>query len=195
MLFHEMNHWYHYLRHPNRFAEESNYYDTGRRLNGNQTSAVAVELNTVNEDAAALGIYYWNGLLAAGDPRLAVSEKAWKSPLPIGGAMVYRVSFEEMRNILGVPINGIANRLNGDEISENLYRMCIGEPLRYGYWQSPSQSSTCYEDSRVIDRVVESCTAYKEHYNCIPISLGKVDYEWRNASNEHGLGNFRIFFR
>ncbi len=191
MLFHEMNHWYHHLRHPNRFAEESNCYGIGRRLDGNPTPGNG-NLGTVSANAADLGAYYWQVLLA-GDPQLAISEEAWKNPLSIGGATVYRVPFEEMRNILGVPINGIANKLNGDEISENLYRMCIGVPLRYGYWQSPTLSSTCYEDSRVIDKVVKSCTSYKEHYNCIPISLGKVDYEWGNASNQQGLGNFRIF--
>ena len=96
------------------------------------------------------------------------------------------MAFEEIRNILGAPAN-VEDRRHGDELSENLYRMCIGMPLRYGYL-----SAKYYEEKRVIDRVIKSCTSYKAYYKCMAVAPGNVGYEWNNQDNEQGIGNFKI---
>jgi hypothetical protein len=200
-IFHEMGHWYHLLRDPNRYAEESNCYAMGRRLDGTATHAVIGAIpGATAATAANISQHYWAGLLGV-DPNLAISEEIWKNPtscnLTAGGTTtVDRVPFEEMRNILGVPIPigaipPVANTHNGDDLCENLYRTCVGIPLRYGYFTPITLSPTCYEDSRVIEKVIDSCASQSCYYKCIPIASGNVDFDWNGG--RAGLGNFRIF--
>lgn len=164
-LFHEMNHWYHFLRDIVRFDIEYNQHRHG--------------FNSANQ-AARIVQHYWNGV-AGGSA--AISGENWEAD---NG---HRIDFEEIRNILGVSdVAAIAGTISGDDLSENLYRMCIGVPLRLGY-----SDRTYYEDNLVINRVVESCTSYREYYNCIPKALGEVDFAHGNNNNRLGLGNCRVF--
>jgi hypothetical protein len=76
----------------------------------------------------AVGNYYWNipAVGFADTNKVLVSESKW--------GLQSRANYEEIRNILAVPVPGaIANTLNGDDLSENLYRMYTGRPLRLGH--------------------------------------------------------------
>lgn len=118
-LFHEMTHWYHYLRDPRRYGDEC-------------------EANNLQQHC--LGTYYWSEL---GDQpewneeRRKISETYW-------------TNFEEIRTILGAtnPITNNGYR-EGDDLSENLYRMCVGYPIRFGHSNVPF-----YEDVRVINKAI-----------------------------------------
>lgn len=62
--------------------------------------------------------------------------------------------------------------LEGDDLSENLYRLCIGEPLRYGY------TSENIEKTDAIKIVIEKCKAVANNGNYRvkneAVSLGKL---------------------
>lgn len=139
-LFHEMLHWYHHLRNVDRMNKEA-----GR-------------VTKPHFHTHFLGKYYWGGLNSCANEwrgRL-VSEQPWLAFSVIFGPADY-VNFEELRTVLGVTYRGSIdqyqqNYLQGDDLSENLYRMCIGIPLRFGYGRD-----CFYEDTKVIDRVVNSC--------------------------------------
>lgn len=105
-LFHELIHWFHYLRDPNRVLQDKN-------------------LNDKHFEDNVLSRYYFNAS-AANDTGKTVSESIWHAK--------GKLSFEEMRTILGASPNlGQENYKQGDDLSENLYRKNIGIPLRYGY--------------------------------------------------------------
>ena len=66
--------------------------------------------------------------------------------------MPSHINFEEMRTLLGMPHNILdAEYLNGDDLSENLYRSCKGMLLRFGY-----NGDNFYEDRKVINRVINA---------------------------------------
>lgn len=67
-----------------------------------------------------------------------------------------KIACEEIRNILGKQRNvtnnpGLTNNsyFEGDDLSENLYRACLGKPLRFGH-----DTKDFYEDNKVIDAVI-----------------------------------------
>ena len=60
---------------------------------------------------------------------------------------VYRVNFEEMLTIVGLPVDQCGYK-PGDELSENLYRAEKGVPLRFGH-----KMFTYYESKKVYDNV------------------------------------------
>jgi hypothetical protein len=128
-----MIHWFHHLINPVRNYSEVN---TNRTLHFNNT---------------IISQYYWHGidccLLAWNAGNENNYAHIWSSSVPA------HLDFEEMRTVLGMPYNSnTANYLNGDDLSENLYRMCRGLPLRFGYI-----GQSFYEDRKVIDRVVNAC--------------------------------------
>ncbi len=71
---------------------------------------------------------------------------------------VYRVNFEEMLTIAGLPIDAEGYE-PGDELSENLYRAEKGLPLRFGH-----RMFTYYESSKVHEKVKK----------CVVINLKKI---------------------
>jgi hypothetical protein len=160
-LFHEMCHWYRSLRDPLRKRNEKNYQVNIRRFNGAATApdlTTIVVRDVVPIESSSIGEYYYSGL---GWDNMKESEKKWGKDS--------RANYEEIRNILGVPVpqeGGSSVVIHGDDLSENLYRMCVGAPLRFGH----TGHSPYYEDSRVIDKVVKSCTLQKAHSNCIVFS-------------------------
>lgn len=164
-LFHEMNHWFHALRNIDRLGKEQN------------RNIIPYGFNSGNA-AARLGAYYWN---LGGWVNMNVSQSKWGRP-----------NYEEIRNILGVPVfvgvaNPIVGTINGDDISENLYRICIGLPLRIGHVDN---GLSFYEDSRVVDRIIESCTLQKAYYNCISRPAGRVDFAYGGGVRGLGSGIF-----
>jgi hypothetical protein len=193
-LFHEMNHWYHYLRHPNRYSDESNDHQTGVHINGVDTAVALVGLNAAALPAAAhvLGEYYWGNLGGWGN--IDISEAKWQILIDNGAGIVERrVDFEELRNILGVGDAAMLGALggvfyNGDDLSENLYRICISMPLRFGY-----VLSEYYEDSRVIDRVISCCNLWKRYYYFSPRIMSNVRFGYDNPQNRQGIGRCKIY--
>ncbi|MDR0580941.1 MAG: hypothetical protein LBG04_02390 [Holosporaceae bacterium] len=139
-IFREMLHWFHFLRHPLRFyIEADKIYDT-----------VALnEIRIIDGITVDLGSIYFGSL--RGDD-LKNSERHWDG-LNSEGKRLFKM--EEIRNILGnIRKDGNASFLEGDDLSENLYRLCIGLLLRYGHNNS---CKTEHED--VINVVKSVCDA------------------------------------
>jgi hypothetical protein len=135
-LFHEMLHWFHSLIDYNRATDERNQ---------------SKQFKLSDRD---IGKYYWGDLLQ-GNPD-DISSQISRSEIPWYNGHV--CDFEEMRTILGFP-EGLPGYLNGDDLSENLYRTEQGFPLRFGY------SGFCFfEDKKVIDKVV-GCATLTEKYS------------------------------
>jgi hypothetical protein len=165
-LIHEMIHWFHELRYPHRKIIEDNSDPNNELFLGNYF----------------LGAYYWsfcykespNLINVKNDLRVLGSQLNWNhvnNPT---------VSFEEMRTILGVPTD--IHYVNGDDIAENLYRACISTPLRYGH-----ANNVGYEDSRVIDKIIEVCTNNLRHYGLHPQNI-RLNNEDPVAPTRGGLG-------
>lgn len=132
-MFHEMVHWFHHLRNPNRNYIEINF-DRSRHFNN-----------------VSLSQYYWKNIDYCCNSWNSTKEqnyaRVWSTGMPS------HLNFEEMRTLLGMPHSSLdQDYLNGDDLSENLYRICKGLLLRFGY------TGDCfYEDRKVIDRVINSC--------------------------------------
>ena len=188
-LFHEMIHWFHWLRQPERFNQESAGYpivfEEGleRLINLHETN--------INE---TLGGYFWGNLDGAN------SQDRWKvSAIPwlheSRNHKIFWVNFEEIRAILGAPTEEqyrakvIKNEyhedhyyyLNGDDLSENKYRVSLKKKIRFGHGDQ-----AFYEDKNVIELVKAVSGADNE--NLIDQNL---DQKNENNSRE-GLGNFLI---
>jgi hypothetical protein len=164
-LFHEMLHWYHRLRTPQRQIDEENI---GQPL-------VDRDLHL---DDYSLGQYYWANIEMQPDQR-TISEYAWRfNPTP-------NASFEEMRTILGV-YSDIEEYKEGDDISENLYRKNKGIPLRYGHIIA---KNGFYEDNRIIDKVNSVCDSAYKHYET---ASGNVQYLHNVGGSRRGVGYFCI---
>lgn len=134
-LFHEMIHWYHCLRDIKRIIIENTAHNGLVNLHG--TNVVK------NTNEVPFANHYWPGH----------SSVDWKgSALPwvgkFGDCLV--VNFEEIRTILGVPMNCPAYK-NGDDLSENLYRSCCKQPLRFGH-----SRSAFFEDRDVVSKVQQA---------------------------------------
>ena len=169
-IFHEMIHWYHWLRNAVRFNKESdNIY--GIRL-----------------DCALLSKHYWGKVVDKNDNnmeiRMLISEKNWKNTFDL-------VDFEEIRAILGAPA-AIQGFLNGDELSENLYRAHIGQPLRFGHG-----SRGFYEDNKVTDEVLNTVTLYScmlgEKFNKNNLRCEGDEVGFQHNEGRVGLGECRVW--
>ena len=175
-LFHEMNHWYHALRDIQRLLNENNMSVWGGKRHFNNTVTGG---NAVPAGSEAIGAYYWGGL----DPawtNMYVTEQKWSE------------NYEEIRNILGVPIqpgivHPVAGTINGDDLSENLYRMCKGEPLRLGHAYN---GWDFFEDSRVVDKIINTCFIQRQNYNCINRQGNMTDRLYSSALRGLGSGRF-----
>jgi hypothetical protein len=117
-IFHEMLHWFHLLRHTERYRVESDMPEDLR---------INVQHDGDNGIKLYLGAMYLGTLR---DKDLDNSEKYW-CDFNDAGKRCFRI--EEMRTILGSCRDIDSFFIEGDDLSENLYRLCIGEPLRYGW--------------------------------------------------------------
>jgi hypothetical protein len=165
-LFHEMTHWYHTLRDPKRKNKEVADFDDD-------------DLNLRNYH---LGAYYWSGLdnciTKWGADRMIISQNGWGN-------------FEEMRTILGVPYGGSVHQYTGgdniykegDDLSENLYRVCIGSPIRFGH-----SRNDFYEDRKVINKVINAVN--ESHMFYIKGYIAPVS-PFNNPNRRNGLGDCR----
>lgn len=182
-LFHEMVHWFHVLRHPERHSKERVAF---------KVPAISLHDTATRE---TIGGYFWGGIDNNNTNSWKVSATPWLG-YSINNSYV---NFEEIRTILGAPTVAqyrvvVPNNplhpnpyifLNGDDLSENKYRVSVNAKLRFGHSGQPF-----YEDNSVIQKVI-----------VISGSVGGdivnlVDY---NAINDEcrpeckiGLGNFRV---
>lgn len=128
-IFHELCHWFHFLRNPNRYLLERTAWNNTVLINGETYDKTL-------KNSLAQYIY--------GDAYTSDSEKEkrWRiSALPWREGE--HVHFEELRNIIGA-VEAVGNYLEGDDLSENLYRLSIGHPLRFGH------SNEIYRESEAI---------------------------------------------
>lgn len=164
-IFHEMLHWFHHLRNPKR-----NYLE----INANKT---------LHFNNTIISQYYWHGIdrcvLAWNVNKENNYIHIWSSGFP------NHLDFEEMRTILGMPHNSnTINYLNGDDLSENLYRVCKGLPLRFGY-----NGQSFYEDRKVINRVINACL--KNYIVYITGKDNEVDFQYGNGRPIFGKGRVK----
>ena len=150
-LFHEMVHWFHMLRDPNRFIQESGV-----------NSIFSSEIDNCTS------LYFDNIEGCNSIQRKGIVNFIWED-------------LEELRTILGVKI-GSFKYLNGDDISENLYRVSVGEAVRYGH-----RSKAFYEDSVVINRYLDVLYLVGKFY------VKDKIFDYNEISNiDIGLGNAKI---
>ena len=189
-LFHEITHWFHLLRCPNRFNLEAGGYDKQIKLHD-------------STDQKTLGAYFWGGIASGFDDNWKVSATPWVDHIFDKGHLVVRsyVNFEEIRTILGAPTetqyyhNNIASDnptnntegyiyLNGDALSENKYRVSLGAKIRFGHSTQPF-----YEDKKVIARVILISGGAN---NLVDLATYNQLDRGSRPENKIGLGNFRI---
>ena len=117
-LFHEILHWFHTLRDPERKNRES-------------------QIQCGTNDKKLLTSH---ALMESEKSELWIGRKEKKNPL---SELILKM--EEFRTIMGHTVNfsitiaettisySAEEVLNGDDLSENLYRICVGQQLRYGH--------------------------------------------------------------
>ena len=135
-LFHEMIHWYHRLRHIIRYNHEKSH--------GEQKQLSDI-ISVADRPDITIGNYYYKNIpdaVVSGttkDQRRENSAKVWNED--------GNTQYEEIRAIIGVPAE-LDGYLNGDEISENLYRLHTSDPnMRFAH-----TLVKYYEDDEVLDR-------------------------------------------
>ncbi len=132
-LFHELCHWYHFLRNPGRKRQETDFQG-----------------NILDHQ---LGRYYFEGTKPTfGDQKREIQAEVsiWNN----GG----HIAIEEIRTIFGAPRD--ENYEEGDELCENLYRTDIGAPLRYGHVAYDSYHIQLFKyraDIGVVERAIAIC--------------------------------------
>ncbi len=142
-LFHELCHWYHFLRNTDRFTQE------------NSCASNYPKMLSKNE----IGKILYGGLDGENnDNRNEISAKSWTrsvSTINTAGhecslnSIKQIVTYEELRNIIGLS-KETDGYIRGDDLCENLYRLCINSPMRF------SHSDEQYiEDSNVINKAKE----------------------------------------
>jgi hypothetical protein len=102
-LFHELLHWYHWLRDSYRFALDIN------------ASNISLQI----DDVGRIGGVYYNNLHGININERRLLTVAWCTRRVTGSAD-FVANFEEMRTILGSP-NNIPHYLEGDDLSENVF--------------------------------------------------------------------------
>lgn len=145
-LFHEMNHWFHFLRHPRRYLCET----AGGSAQPDQKDAF--------RNGSSLSTWSLN------DEEF-VKLKAGKEG---------KICNEEMRNILGVNKESKWYDLfklhsdesdivvNGDDLCENLYRLCRGEKsLRFGHTLATPQ----VDCTTIYEQVMKSLKVNQRYYS------------------------------
>ena len=110
-IFHEMLHWFHALRDMNRLMLEINVKSKTRNIYAFASNIIMKNENTM----------LWMGQ----------------------NNKEFIIKMEEFRTIMGYTVNvikkggdmlySVGNPLNGDDLCENLYRICVGQDLRYGH--------------------------------------------------------------
>lgn len=162
-LFHEMLHWYHYLRNKRRYTDEGTARNASVKLNGfvKGTQDICIDI----------GRYYWdqnrnnNNDNDDLNDRWRTSARPWLAEYNLG----YCIDFEEIRTILGSHIT-VKDYIEGDDLSENLYRSAQNCYMRFWHTDTPY-----YEDNDVINQAFQACKEYKKCYNGVKIQYIPLD--------------------
>ena len=162
-LFHEMVHWFHYLRSPERYTNNSErgpqfFKYAMRCYYGDQTELAVWDSYVNSEDIATV----------LGSPNYAREEHrdfmlrntfCKFSHLDEGGRKPICVTVDGVRQY--IPFKG--RFLNGDDLSENAYRCSKGLPMRFGHTGSPI---ACFPYSDIPNRFwlahQVACDCYQE---------------------------------
>ena len=121
-LFHEMLHWFHALRDINRHGIEKN-------INSETNNKNIFNSNMHMEDEK---VDLWYGKKSKCDDELVIKMEEFRT---IMGYTVKVIKGSEVIYETKAPVNG-------DDLCENLYRICVGQKLRYGHVSA--------EDPRII---------------------------------------------
>jgi hypothetical protein len=170
-LYHEMLHWYHYLRDNSRYAQERAAYCT-RDGTTKQNTYETLRGQT----RETIGSYYWAGL--EGDSNMEnESTYVWDAHLTATGN---KPNFEEIRTELGSPDMTEYRRIvpvppdtveryqcyEGDDMSENRYLASCGLPIRMSH-----TTAVFAEDRRVVLRALKSATGRTHNPNTYELHL------------------------
>ncbi len=162
-LFHELGHWFHYLRNYARVTKEKGY-------------TIICDKNICP--------YLWGGLEGNNNKdRIDNSSYCWGN-------------HEEMRNILGSHINYDNEYLAGDDLCENLYRVCVNKPLRFGHTGSGMMGGNFFEDITVINKIIfitmGNMSKYSWKFLLIAPNIDNNEYNKYDDCANQGLGAFRM---
>ena len=133
-LFHELCHWFHFLSDQQRYHQDTEF--KGGILDDNICS------------------HYFK----ASKPKVCEELKEYDFEASLWSGYGDVISVEEIRTILGIPKD--EHYQEGDDLCENIYRMEIGAPLRYGhlaYDHALIRSYGYTADLTVIHRVIRTC--------------------------------------
>ena len=155
-VFHELCHWYHSLRNLFRFHDEN-----------------ASDKNVISKiNTHIIGKVLYCDLEYTYD-RAKVSAMSWTSKPDI-------ISYEELRNIIGLNKKSYSQYIEGDDLCENLYRTCLGGECKIRFSHADDEY---IEDAVVIERAIEIINSNKQLYtknlininnNCFFINTGLV---------------------
>lgn len=134
-LFHELLHWFHYLRDTQRYNNERTAFN------------YKIKLTEGN-----IGKHFWP---YESNQKWKVSASPWISFTPGVG---YNVNFEEIRNILGT-YNSMEGYKNGDDLSENLYRISRKQFLRFSHNQH-----SYFENEKIITQIETDILSIAPYY-------------------------------
>ena len=172
-LFHEMVHWFHYLRSPERYTNNPErgpqfFKYAMRCYYGDQTELAVWDSHVNSEDIATV----------LGSPNYAKEEHrdfmlrntfCKFSHLDEGGRKPICVTVDGVRQY--IPFKG--RFLNGDDLSENAYRCSKGLPMRFGHTGSPI---ACFPYSDIPNRFwlahQVACDCYQEITGHAPDNWG-----------------------
>ena len=176
-IFHELVHWFHFLNDGKRAKE----YKGGR------------EGLITKVDNHPLYSFYYEGKDVK-LPETKASLFIWSS-LTSDVVPTYRVNFEEMLTICGLPSNKHGYKV-GDELSENLYRAEKGLPLRFGH-----KLMTFVESRSIKLKVYECIDYYRIHFPMLQLkppvygefSCKDYDDNSRNMAKIKGLDGMYFY--
>ncbi len=162
-VFHELCHWYHSLRNLFRFHDEN-----------------ASDKNVISEINTHIIGKVLYGNLEYTDDRAKVSAMSWTSKPDI-------ISYEELRNIIGLNKKSYSQYIEGDDLCENLYRTCLGGECKIRFSHADDEY---IEDAVVIERAIEIINSNKQLYTKNLININNNCFFINTAMfNKPGLGN------
>ncbi|MDR0633045.1 MAG: hypothetical protein LBF84_02805 [Holosporales bacterium] len=185
-LFHELLHWYHALRAPQRYYDE--VFGLYRPIE-----------HTIRTHPICRTI--WNCDQDTTDSEILCSAKAWHTHVCNDCTVL---DLEELRTIIGVKEQTsiiqsaegafLNTFVNGDELSENLFRRFANLPYRIGY-----QAFNYYEDRTVVERCVALAqSSSSTTWNFLAKNAAWWDCSmsaYADLSNEKGIGKMEIPYK
>ena len=161
-IFHELCHWFHFLRNPKRYNLE--------KTAGNNT----IKINGLKNDGT-VEIYLARSIYGEIYDKESDKRKWRVSALPWRDGN--HVHFEELRNIIGSS-NQVEGYLEGDDLSENLYRLSIGYPLRFGL------SNEIYRESLTVVETIKHIAIDNAHnfgLTTLSLTIPSIFYQFLNV--------------